>query len=1051
MKLLLYPYQFASSLGLAVILLITSATTFALGTFIEAAYGTPTGQFFVYETWWFNLLMVMLAVNIFCAAAIRFPWKRYQTGFVITHIGLLTLIFGMALGRLGGIDAQISIFEHEAAHWAFDRAPHFKMVIEPRLTEEDLAKVEKGEADAKVLEGKTITIPFAPGPFNWEDYQSNLAVLFNISGRTGAGDVLYNQDGVKLEVLDYYSDSRPVSAPYLELEISLPDMPPMMAGMTPPPEKKADPKEPAKPKNWQPVSLAVRRARDAKSYPQGIPDSQNVGGGVMMLSASSGKNQTYSFLHSAPEYPLGDKGQVVLCVNEQLTRVSVAEKLNQGRFPLTGSDLEAEIVAHNDPLLKYIGNTQRPTEEILTASVTVQIFRKDEKVGQLLLAATHPELNQFDYKNQVFGDYWCDYDGLGFAERSRLGVFARIEFMQGDFPEGDDALPEAGPHQAKVYYRYWNRKEIVVATEFPLDGSKEKATDAFRMLGDQQLQMYARRFISAKEPQQAAAPKPFERERQFQDFPAARVRLTVDDKSEVFWMMMNLESPDSPPTTNLERHLVETKTRTVSLTMPREAVDIGFRVKLVDFERKLDPGTSQASHFSSTVDFLDLKQDRMIRSVQLPDGPARKLSVPCIRPTRMAVNPKTDRVYYYDADTSAILSAPLDGSKPPEEIVHGVNLNSPGSLAIDPEAGVLYWTDVVHIEKPELGVDNEFGVVRRCRLDGEALADTTRFVDDATVDAGQEYQAIVVADRQITSLAIDAQAKKLYWLYDTVLPPSGDQRSQKSSVVGRSDLDGQNFEDRFAADLGVARGLVIVNEKMYWYRPTSNQIRERKLDGTGAGDVVFIQKDDLRIESLAVDAEAGGLYWLVRDMRPHLPEEGKGLPPRRDALMFLDQAKGGDAVVLCDSTLDRADSLVIDPASGAAYWLQTAVMDTDVWITMNAPVDISDPHTKRSFRLFQEQLRGPFKPGDFEFAAKMPRGETADELYASILTVNYDPGRGFRSAGCLLVVAGISIMFFMRAYFFTPTKPRKTNLETSQQEPGDLQKGPVRDREKSPV
>jgi len=43
-----------------------------------------------------------------------------------------------------------------------------------------------------------------------------------------------------------------------------------------------------------------------------------------------------------------------------------------------------------------------------------------------------------------------------------------------------------------------------------------------------------------------------------------------------------------------------------------------------------------------------------------------------------------------------------------------------------------------------------------------------------------------------------------------------------------------------------------------------------------------------------------------------------------------------------------------------------------------------------------------------------------DRLFVSILTVNYDPGRGLKYLGSLLVVAGVAVMFFMRAYFFKP-------------------------------
>src|SRR5207237_324474 len=82
-------YEFFASLKLAVILILLAALSLAFATFVESAYGTPAVQFGVYGTWWFTLINALLAVNIFCAAAIRYPWKRHQTGFVITHIGLL--------------------------------------------------------------------------------------------------------------------------------------------------------------------------------------------------------------------------------------------------------------------------------------------------------------------------------------------------------------------------------------------------------------------------------------------------------------------------------------------------------------------------------------------------------------------------------------------------------------------------------------------------------------------------------------------------------------------------------------------------------------------------------------------------------------------------------------------------------------------------------------------------------------------------------------------------------------------------------------------------
>jgi hypothetical protein len=91
---------------------------------------------------------------------------------------------------------------------------------------------------------------------------------------------------------------------------------------------------------------------------------------------------------------------------------------------------------------------------------------------------------------------------------------------------------------------------------------------------------------------------------------------------------------------------------------------------------------------------------------------------------------------------------------------------------------------------------------------------------------------------------------------------------------------------------------------------------------------------------------------------------------------------------------------------------------------MNAPVDFSDPATGRSYRLFQESFMGPWLPGDdlYERFVK-DRGDRPEKIEASVLTVNYDPGRGVKYAGSGLIVAGIFTMFYMRAYFFGPRRP----------------------------
>ena len=87
-------YRFLASVKLAVICLGALAATLSYGTWFNSRYGQNAVNEYVFQSTGFALLMAFLAINIFCAAAIRFPWAKRQTGFVITHVGLLTVIGG---------------------------------------------------------------------------------------------------------------------------------------------------------------------------------------------------------------------------------------------------------------------------------------------------------------------------------------------------------------------------------------------------------------------------------------------------------------------------------------------------------------------------------------------------------------------------------------------------------------------------------------------------------------------------------------------------------------------------------------------------------------------------------------------------------------------------------------------------------------------------------------------------------------------------------------------------------------------------------------------
>ncbi|PWU20980.1 MAG: hypothetical protein C5B49_03355 [Bdellovibrio sp.] len=107
-------FKFLSSVKLAVPLMIIIIGSVAAGTIFESLYNASYARLAVYGSSWFWLLMVLLWLNIFAAMMSRYPWKKRHLGFVITHIGMLTLLFGGFITSQWGIDGSLRIEEGRA-------------------------------------------------------------------------------------------------------------------------------------------------------------------------------------------------------------------------------------------------------------------------------------------------------------------------------------------------------------------------------------------------------------------------------------------------------------------------------------------------------------------------------------------------------------------------------------------------------------------------------------------------------------------------------------------------------------------------------------------------------------------------------------------------------------------------------------------------------------------------------------------------------------------------------------------------------------------------
>lgn len=107
-------FKYVSSVKMAVPLMVGILIVVAVGTVLESKYNAQVASILVYRSWWFGVLMGLLWFNIFFATVARIPFKLHHTGFVIIHIGLLTLLVGGLVTAKYGIDGSLRIMEGQS-------------------------------------------------------------------------------------------------------------------------------------------------------------------------------------------------------------------------------------------------------------------------------------------------------------------------------------------------------------------------------------------------------------------------------------------------------------------------------------------------------------------------------------------------------------------------------------------------------------------------------------------------------------------------------------------------------------------------------------------------------------------------------------------------------------------------------------------------------------------------------------------------------------------------------------------------------------------------
>lgn len=580
-------FRICASLQLAISLLSLFTICLILATLLESAYSAEVARDLVYRTWWFTGLLTLLGINVLCAALKKYPWKRYQTGFLVTHLGLITLVFGGLLTNIGGSEGQMNLVDTEnpEIHQYFhvsNKSDTIQVTGEHQI---EICRVPKDAYnDQALLEGITNafyqgqeasdelkeklkghywTVNFWPGSLAWHDdkhYQSELSGVVSFLKTLAnpfPGLEQKCDDTVSLKVENFYPHT--TSQPFRAAEGQEQSFPALHLKMTTPMTKRPN-------KRW------------ITSLPDFLPDPMPIRFEMFVLNDSLLLSE---FLNPPTTKEMGKKGQLTLILGEDRTRhhvqldnVKVGEAIDLGKTSFKFK-------------LRHVGNLMNmmtqghghggagPKDGPFYPAVQFELLTADgKKKGVYLASARMPQMPTFQSGDDVtIVSSWYHYPDFRWGDESKMGS---LQFLRS--PDG------------KLYYRVFG-KEGLKGKGQPLD-TTDKSKRHKLPWGQMNMEFQVLEWISKATKKEQIEPihvtpgaKIAERTQ-----PALRCQLSNEGNQKEFFVRMSRQAAK----VIVGKNVFFVRYRQASRR-------VNFTLKLKKAQQTNDPGTNRAAAYESDV------------------------------------------------------------------------------------------------------------------------------------------------------------------------------------------------------------------------------------------------------------------------------------------------------------------------------------------------------------------------------------------------------------------------------------------------------------------
>ena len=124
--------KFLFSNKLTLVLLIAFAAAMAYATFIENDFGTPTARALIYDTWWFELLMLGLGLN-FAGNIFRYRlFRREKWPVLLFHVAFILILLGALVTRYTGLEGLVRIREGQQSNILISQQHYLQATIQSK-------------------------------------------------------------------------------------------------------------------------------------------------------------------------------------------------------------------------------------------------------------------------------------------------------------------------------------------------------------------------------------------------------------------------------------------------------------------------------------------------------------------------------------------------------------------------------------------------------------------------------------------------------------------------------------------------------------------------------------------------------------------------------------------------------------------------------------------------------------------------------------------------------------------------------------------------------